>query len=316
MKPNSRSPALYIVALFTLVAAVFAPGCVADTDDVDGVGVITQAATASNPDTYPFAMGNTNIQVGTISVWNDATNVYVKYDMLPGYELADAHLCISTSAFPWTPPGQCPYNAGTLPPDTTTWTFTVPFTDLGLEGQACDVLLHLQVHAAINNAATNSQVGSAYAGTFKGQVAYTISCDLPPESLGCTYTQGFWKTHPSAWPVSGLTIGGVYYTRSQLINFLKTAPRGDASIIMGHQLVATLLNVASGASVPPDVQAAIDAAQAWMAANKDADGTLPYGIRSTSEGLPNPAAWDQAIGLGAVLDLFNNGLVSDGPPHC
>lgn len=316
MTTHHRFPALSLMALLAVVAMCFAPGCVAGTD-ADGVGVVTQAATASNPDTYPFSMGNTNIQVGTISVWNDATNVYVKYDMLPGYELADAHLCISTTAFPWTPPGQCPYNAGALPADTTTYTFTVPLADLGLSAETmCGALLYLQVHAAIDDAATNAQVGSAYAGTFKGRIAYTVSCDEDPPVTGCTLTQGYWKTHPSAWPVPGLTIGGVYYSRSQLINFLKTAPRGDASIILGHQLVATLLNVASGASVPPEVQQAIDDAQAWMAANKDADGTLPYGIRPTADGVPNSAVWDEAINLGAVLDLYNNGLNVNGPPHC
>jgi len=312
MRTIHRSPALFMLAFVALVTMI--TGCMAETDADDSIGVTTQAATASNPDTYPFSMGNTNIQVGTISVWNDTTNVYVRYDMLPGYELADAHLCISTTAFPWTPPGQCPYNAGTLPADTTTYTFTVPLADLGLTGESCGALLYLQVHAAINDAATDSQVGSAYAGTFKGHVAYTVSCDLPPQSLGCTYTQGFWKTHPSAWPVPGLTIGGVYYSRSQLINFLKTSPRGDASIIMGHQLVAALLNVASGASTNPEVAQALLDAEAWMTANKDADGTLPYGIRPTADGVPNPAVWDAAINIGAVLDLFNNGF--DGPPHC
>src|SRR5687768_5232923 len=184
MRPIHRSPALFIMLAFVATVAVSATGCVAETDAGDGVGSVTQAATAASPDTYPFAMGNTNLQVGTISVWNDTTNVYVRYDMLPGYELAETHLCISTTAFPWTAPGQCPYQQDPMPPDTTTFTFTVPLADLGLTGESCDALLYLQPHAAILNGESNEKVGSAYGGSFKGRIAYTISCDLPPESLG------------------------------------------------------------------------------------------------------------------------------------
>ena len=297
-----KTNALFL-ALF-MAAAASAAGC----GEGNAVTSQSRAATASSPDTYPFVMGATNIVVGTISVWNDATNLYVKYDMLPGYSLAEAHVCASLTAFAWTPPGQCPYQQ-----DPYTQTFTIPLSDLGIEGPGCGMLIYLQVHAAILDA-NLVKVGSAYAGTFKGRVAYEITCD-PQEVTGCTYTQGFWKTHPSAWPVPGLTIGGVYYTKTQLIKFLGTAPKGDASIIMGHQLVAALLNVASGATTNPEVTQALADAEAWMTANKDADGTLPYGIKAvTSESLPNPAVWDQAINIGAVLDLFNNGF--DGPPHC
>lgn len=315
MFANRKGSALFLFMLAMM--ALIAPACAVgsgDPSDTEPTQSVSQRATAANPDVYPFALGATNLQVGEIRVWNDTTNVYVQWVMYPGYELAETHLCISTTAFPWTPPGQCPYQQDPMPPDTTTFTFTIPLSDLGLTGESCGALLYLQPHAAVLNAESNEKVGSAYGGTFKGRIAYTVSCDLPPQELGCTYTQGYWKTHPSAWPVDGLTIGGVWYTRSQLISFLKTAPRGDASVIMGHQLVAALLNVANGASTNPEVAQALADAEAWMTANKDADGKLPYGIRPTADGVPNSAAWDQAINIGAVLDLFNNG--NDGPPHC
>ena len=34
-----------------------------------------------------------------------------------------------------------------------------------------------------------------------------------PRSFGCTYTQGYWKNHPSAWPVLNVTLGAVTYNR-------------------------------------------------------------------------------------------------------
>lgn len=301
----------FAVRQVALAAAIMSLMSCGDPEETSSVSL---AATAGSPDVYPLAMGATNLQVGTVSVWNDADNLYVRYDASAGYELNEAHLCVSAAAFPWTPPGQCPYNAGVLPAGTTSYLFTVPWSDLGFEGAPCDALLYLQAHATINAAGTSNQVGSAYAGTFKGRIAYSVTCDLPPQEIGCTYTKGYWKTHASAWPVASLTIGGVTYTKKQLITLLGTPPKGDCSLIMGSQFIAALLNGAGGASAPPEVQQALADAEAWMAANKDADGLLPYGIRPTPEGFPNPAVWDDAINLGAVLDAYNNGL--NGPAHC
>lgn len=280
--------------------------------DDSGPVQMFQAATADAPDVHPFSMGARDERVGEIRVWNDEYSLYVQYVMDVPYELADAHVCVSLTPLVWTPPGQCPYKQDPMPPDTTVWMFTIPLADLG-EPLACDTPLYLQVHGSILDALTDSGVGSAYAGTFKGQIAYSYTC-TPPDVGGCTRTQGYWKTHPSAWPVSGLTIGGVEYTKQQLIGFLKTPPRGDASVILGHQLVAALLNEASGAGLLPEVSGTVAAAQAWMETNRDSDGRLPYGIRPAPDGYPNPSAWDEAIGLAALLDLFNNGEF--GLSHC
>jgi hypothetical protein len=133
---------------------------------------------------------------------------------------------------------------------------------------------------------------------------YTCSSGGGTGYAGCTLTQGYWKNHPSAWPVNQLTLGGVTYSEDELITILQTPPSGgDASLILAHQLIAALLNVQKGAGVPPAVQSAIDAAQAWLASHKDADGRLPYGVHD-----------DAATSLADTLDRFNNGLA--GPPHC
>ena len=117
---------------------------------------------------------------------------------------------------------------------------------------------------------------------------------------GCTLTQGYWKTHPSAWPVTSLTIGGVVYTETQLLALMNTAPAGDASLILADQLIAALLNGATG-TVMTD-------AQAWMAANKGSSSRLPYGVPSGSP------AGAQAVALASQIDAYNNGLA--GVPHC
>lgn len=125
---------------------------------------------------------------------------------------------------------------------------------------------------------------------------------------GCTYTQGFWKNHPSAWPVTSLTIGGVSYSEQQLLDLFNTAPKGDASLILGHQLIAALLNSANGAVASATAQQAITDAQTWMAANRGINAGLPYVVSAGS------AAGQQATALTQTLDNFNSGLA--GTPHC
>jgi hypothetical protein len=123
---------------------------------------------------------------------------------------------------------------------------------------------------------------------------------------GCTLTQGFWKTHPAAWPVQALTLGGRTYSEAELLQILQTPPGGDASLILAHQLIATLLNAASGAGQGP-VSSAVADAQAWMSANSGGKA-LPYGVSSSS------AAGAQAIAIAGRLDSYNNGAA--GVAHC
>jgi hypothetical protein len=83
---------------------------------------------------------------------------------------------------------------------------------------------------------------------------------------------------------------------------------GDASLILAHQLIAALLNVANGAVASPSVEQAIGDAQTWMAANLGSNPGLPYGVSAGS------AAGQQATALTQTLDDFNSGLA--GTPHC
>jgi len=121
---------------------------------------------------------------------------------------------------------------------------------------------------------------------------------------GCTLTQGFWKNHESAWPVASLTIGGESYDQAELLDLLHSPVKGDGSLQLVHQLIATMLNVANGASVPADVADAIADADAWMFDNKDADGRLPYDAPVSSD----------TSSLTDALAGFNEG--QSGPGHC
>jgi hypothetical protein len=134
------------------------------------------------------------------------------------------------------------------------------------------------------------------------------STPLWAQEEGCTLAPGFWKAHPGAWPVTELTIDGSTYTQKELIELLETPPQGDASLILAHAVITAMLNVAIGAEVPGDVAAALDAAQAWLIANRDTDGRLPFGIT----GGPERA---EAIAISEVLNAYNEGSLGPGPCH-
>jgi len=63
----------------------------------------------------------------------------------------------------------------------------------------------------------------------------------------CHFTPGYWKNHPEAWPVLTLTVGGISYNQTQLIEILSLPVRQDPTVILAHHLIAAKLNVANGA---------------------------------------------------------------------
>jgi hypothetical protein len=92
-------------------------------------------------------------------------------------------------------------------------------------------------------------------------------------------------------------VGGQNYTADQLIEILKTPPKkGNATLILAHQLIATKLNLLTG-SDPGPISATVLAADAVLA------------------GLPTPLAFVQAgttlgaemTALATTLDNYNNG---------
>ncbi|KAA9333316.1 hypothetical protein F0P96_10110 [Hymenobacter busanensis] len=126
-------------------------------------------------------------------------------------------------------------------------------------------------------------------------------CRPAPPTSHCTYTQGYWKNHPNAWPVQSLTLGGISYSKAQLITIFQTPVRGNGLLALAHQLIAAKLNVANGSS-PAAVAADIAAADA-MFVGKD--------LRAN----PQPSVpTSQTSALVGRLDNYNNGVT--GPGHC
>lgn len=139
----------------------------------------------------------------------------------------------------------------------------------------------------------------------------TLACT---SASGCTYTQGYWKTHgplPTGnnayvWPQSvkdnGLTLGSVTYTADQLLTILTTPSRGGNGLVaMAHQLIAAKLNIANGSDAT--------AIAASLTAADELIGTLvipPVG----SGALKSSATSD----LTTSLANYNEGKT--GPGHC
>ncbi|MFN8589380.1 MAG: hypothetical protein U0704_16430 [Candidatus Eisenbacteria bacterium] len=117
----------------------------------------------------------------------------------------------------------------------------------------------------------------------------------------CTYTQGYWKTHPDAWPQGSLMLGTVVYTKTQLLQILNRPVAGNGLVSLAHQLIAAKLNLSGGAS-PLTISGSIAAADAMIG------GLVVPPVGSGSLSTSSTSALTQA------LDDFNNGVT--GPGHC
>ena len=118
----------------------------------------------------------------------------------------------------------------------------------------------------------------------------------PKASSFCPHTQGYWKTHPEAWPVDLLNLGNETYMKEGLLGLLRTPPRGDASLILAHQLIAAKLNILAGAD---STSISTSLAQA-DAALETVGGTLPYAVQ------PSTSLGQRMVTIAEALDAFNS----------
>ena len=158
--------------------------------------------------------------------------------------------------------------------------------------EVCDYVLMNTARVAIGNKATK---------TASASISVTCPPPPPPPGDGCTLTQGFWKNHPEAWPVSSLALGSVTYTAAQLGDIFDEPVAGNGLISLAHQLIAAKLNIASGAD-PSSIQADIASADALI------DGLVVPPIGSGS------LAPSDTSGLVDAMTDFNEGTT--GPGHC
>jgi hypothetical protein len=124
----------------------------------------------------------------------------------------------------------------------------------------------------------------------------------------CPLTQGFWKNHfPGSWPASvisgGLTIGTNTYTAAQLeANLQRNPSGGNALVILSHQLITALIDIANGSDSTP-IAATITAAQAAI-------GGLDINTQFVAAG---SSLGQQMTALADTLDSYNNSALT---PSC
>jgi len=152
-------------------------------------------------------------------------------------------------------------------------------------------------------------------GMARSPFSDVIYCNTDPcdNGGGCTYTQGYWKTHgpegcrkgqnSNEWPATGLMLGNVAYSDVQLCAIFNEPAGGNGLIALAHQLIAAKLNLLNGAG-HCGVDADIAAADALI-------GNLvvpPVGAGSLA-----PEATSALVNS---IDEFNNGDYQGCAGHC
>ena len=205
-----------------------------DTNPVKGTtkSDVTIAGMCGTSQSCPLTAGQT-INSGTLTISNDATNLYVTYTIDPSLvgsaTFGTLHLWLGTD-FTLLPrasgsgapiPGQFPYivNASSL----TTYTFTIPIANIPSVKASCGDLIYVVAHAEMVGGSVDGQTafGGCTAGTDSPRwyfySTYTTQCCTtpPPDNgnvkLGTAFAKGGYvfttdpKSNPEKLPSLKLT---------------------------------------------------------------------------------------------------------------
>jgi len=195
-------------------------------------------------------------------------------------------------------PGQCQVLATTAQLGVGPHTVTV--TEDAAVGVVLDSIVAESVSVRFKTPSRSAPITgtSTITEQFDGDQGWMIDFyNSPVRGGGCTFTQGYWKNHLSAWP-SGFDPNATFYTSGKSwVNVLKTPTQGNEYYILAYQFIAATLNSANGASVPGNVQTALNTAAGYFA--------NPAGSSLTRQ---------QVLDLASLLDSYNNG--NQGVSHC
>jgi hypothetical protein len=279
---------------------------VADALSLDGAATVTCpattiAASSSMTCTYTKALTSATSQTNTATATIVAHDYTGTAPVTFGSPSSSIDECISVDDTLGGVLGTACYGADTLPK---TFNYTLTYGPFGAD---CG-------DHTIPNTATFTTNDTSTQNTSTWTLVITVPCPV-----GCTLTQGYWKTHSvygpakhtdatwtaasgSSWD-TGFNQDSLFYSSGQsYYSVLWTAPKGgNAYYILAHQYIAALLNIRSGAATTPAVVTALNFAQTFFTSN------------SPTTNLSKTVRQD-AVSAAGTLGSYNEGLI--GPGHC
>lgn len=157
----------------------------------------------------------------------------------------------------------------------------------------------------VTNVASFTSNDNHETGSDNHVVSVTVNC-----AVGCTLTQGYWKTHSSlgpapyddTWTLVGGANASFFQSGRSWIVIFRTPPAGNAYYQLAHQWMTARLNQLAGTSIPAAVQTAMTQAQTLLDQYDTTINSIPRAVQTTMRN------------LATILDNYNNGRL--GVPHC
>ncbi len=182
------------------------------------------------PETFTFWAAKT-IDIGTITVWNDAEQLYVRYDTTGDWWMIKATLyAVDYEPTERLDPAVAPYQALGL--YTQSFTFVVPLAELVDE---CGTALWFQAHAGVlkvmdgkvvlNEAAYGGTI-NPYATPWYGNIAYRVQCCEEPPVC-------YEFMEETAW-----TAGERYVSRGNWATYTAYVADSTADLYAGQNMLA------------------------------------------------------------------------------
>lgn len=215
--------------------------------------------------------------------------------------------------------GQCPTSNWDLPPNQCrelTFNASTVINEnagaCGASGDALDLECDTDYVFEVFAHAEGGPGGCKQSGKSDPVTCRTAAC---PSEGECTLSWGYWKTHGPAgcnppgkanmWPVNSLNIGGLNMNQAELCEILGTNPGAcakggtsnngsNAVVILEHQLIGAMFNVAAGGVTCDFADAAIAQANALLT-----------GFENACVGTSTPLG-QQMVAVASVLDGYNN----------
>ncbi|MFO7675086.1 MAG: hypothetical protein R6X12_02040 [bacterium] len=271
---------LVLVPALILVAGLFLTGCDRAWSDGDVVLNVDPAECGTPQEVILYA--GQHINAGNVTVWNDATNLYVQFNSSGDWVITETHVAVATSlaGIPQKNgnpvPGLFPYKE-VHDPAVTTYTYTIPLGDWE-PGQE----LYIAAHASMAlldeyGEVIQTETGWGYGPDFPGRnwatyLMYEVQdCEEPigMEGLFRTQTQGGWGAVPQ-----GGNPGAYLHA-----NFAGAFPGG---LVMGGDYTLTLTDAQAVTDYLPDGGTPVALTQDWVDPGNQAISVLAGQVTALS----------------------------------